>query len=245
MPHSAMAARHPVGLNVIRVTIEAVLVVGHDDLGLVDAHQSRQAVRPNRHRRPPERFGCVIVRPSLHSRVVIAEQLQVGYAQNIATGLEFVASERHNDRLVVPRVAGLDATGRVPELAVGARDQDGSYAFVAVTGEDPARPDRFVIRMGVDRHEGERALGHGRSVRDGPDFARTPIAAGNKDGSPRRPTETVRLARAAADASPSRDMTRQSRHMLPADRGGAGGGASACYLTRSEGWAGGRPSYNA
>ena len=85
-------------------------------------------------------------------------------AQDLATGFELFAAQRDDDRLVVPRLTRLHSAGRVPELTVGARDQHGAHTLGAVAGEDPARPDRFVVGMGVHRHEGEGTLWHGGSV---------------------------------------------------------------------------------
>ena len=188
--------RDPVGLDVVGMPVEAVLVVGDDDLRLEGAHQRGQPAPRHGHRCPPEAVGRVVLRPALHARVVVAEQLQVRDAQDLATGLELLAAQRHHHRLVVPRLAGLDPAGRVPELAVGARDQHGAHPLGAVTGEDPARADRFVVGMGVDRHEGERALGHCRQRR----------------GRRGRPRHVCRSPTASANCSSSRRPLLGRRH---------------------------------
>ena len=86
-------------------------------------------------------------------------------AEDLAAGLELAPSQGHDDPLVVPGVARLQAAGRVTELPVGARDEDRAHALACVAGQDAARADGLVVGMGVDGHEGEGSVGHGRQRR--------------------------------------------------------------------------------
>ena len=68
----------PVGLDVVGVPVEAVRVVGHDDVRLVLLDQLGQPGRGLLDGRRPERPRRVVGRPAGHSGVGVAEQLQVG-----------------------------------------------------------------------------------------------------------------------------------------------------------------------
>ena len=118
-------------------------------------HQLGQPAAASSTGRPPEGRRRLVLRPALHARVVVAEQLEVGDAEDLAAGLELVRRSGTTTALVVPGLAGLDPAGGVPQLAVGAGHQDGAHALGGVTGQDAARPDRLVVGMGVHGHEGE------------------------------------------------------------------------------------------
>ena len=70
--------RDPVGLNVVGVPVEAVLVVGDDDLRLVACASARPAGRAASSTGVRQKeSGRVVLRPALHARVVVAEELEV------------------------------------------------------------------------------------------------------------------------------------------------------------------------
>jgi hypothetical protein len=95
----------------------------------------------------------VVLWPPHHSAVGVVEPLQVGDAEDLATALELQPSLFHDGGLVVVVVFGLYALGSVPAATIGARDQHGPDAFGGVSGQDSPGAYRFVIRMGVHRHE--------------------------------------------------------------------------------------------
>ncbi len=142
--------------------VEAVLVVGHHDLRLVGAHEVGQPARRLLDRGAPEAAGRVVLRPALHPRVVVAEQLQVRDAEDLATGLQLTAAQRDDDALVVAGVARLEPAGRVAQLTVRAGDEHGTYALSAVAGQDAARADGLVVGVGVHGHEGEGSVRHAK-----------------------------------------------------------------------------------
>ena len=127
---------------------------------------------------------------------MVAQELEVRDAEDLAAGLELPPSQGHDDALVVAGVARLQAAGRVAELPVGARDEDGAHALIGVAGQDAARADGLVVGMGVHGHEGERSVGHGRQRRGSADRA-------GRAGSPPSCLQATHCRRPAARARPA------------------------------------------
>ena len=201
-PHSSSARmRDPVGLDVVGMAVEAVLVVGDDHLraGTV---RMRSASRPAGlgDRRPPEavRARRSAASPPCPSRGTRAARDATRRGPRSSPRAPARAAGRRPTRRA--RVAGLHPAGRVAELAVGARDQHRPHAFVGVAGQDPAGPDGFVVGMGVHRHEGEGALGHGWQRRGR--LCRFGVTSGGRP--PRRPAARARPASPRAAPSAAR-----------------------------------------
>ena len=191
--------RDPVGLDVVGMSVETVLVVGHHHLGPVFPHQIGQPGRRLAHRCPPKRTGRVVLRPAIHARIVVPEQFEMGHPENLAARLELASAQRNDDLLVVARIVGLQPSGRVAQLAVGAGDQHGLHALIGVTSEHPPRADGFVVGMGVDGHQGKGLCGHAWQRRG---RCRPAITSGV--GPLRPPAPRVRPASPRADRGAAR-----------------------------------------
>ena len=144
------------GVDVIGVVVAAELVVGHDDVGLVPLEQAREAFGGIVDGDVAEHVGPVLVLPVDHARVVVPEQLEVRDAERLARSLELAEADAGDLGLVVALISGLDPARCVAELAVRARDDNGSHALVRVPGQDAARARRLVVRVRVHGHQRQR-----------------------------------------------------------------------------------------
>ena len=68
-------------LDVVRVPVPAVLVIGDKDLGLVEPYQRRYAVGDLGQRDVAERARVAVGLPARHTGVLVAEELEAAHAQ--------------------------------------------------------------------------------------------------------------------------------------------------------------------
>ena len=77
-------------------------------------------------------------------------------AERLARSLELAEADAGDLGLVVALFSGLDPARCVAELAVRARDDNGSHALVRVPGQDAARARRLVVGVRVHGHQRQR-----------------------------------------------------------------------------------------
>ena len=141
-------------LDVVGVSVEAVLVVGHDDLGTLLPQNRGHALGRLAHGRRPERVGVVVLGPAHHARVAVPESHQSTDTENLRRPCRVRCS-----RICATSSAswsvlvGLDAARCVAELAVGARDEDRAHALVGQDAKEAAGRTRLVVGVGVHRQE--------------------------------------------------------------------------------------------
>ena len=92
---------------------------------------------------------------------MVSEHLEVLDAEFRAGLLEFGSPDGNDLGLVVALLARLHSSGGIAQLTVGAGDDHGADALGGSPGQDAAGADRFVVRVGVDCHEGEGGEGGG------------------------------------------------------------------------------------
>jgi len=119
--------------------VSAALVVGGDDVGSVPLEQPDEVFGGVLHGDVAEHVGPVLVLPVDHARVVVPEQPQVRDTQRLARSLELAQPDAGDLVFVVALGSGLDPARCVAELAVRARDDDGSHAVVRVPRQDAAK----------------------------------------------------------------------------------------------------------
>src|SRR5204862_5588709 len=107
--------------------------------------QAREAFGRIVDRDVAEHVGPVLVLPVDHARVVVPEQLEMRDAERLTRSLELAEADAGDLGLIVAFVSGLDPARCVAELAISARDDNGSDAFVRVPGQDAARARRLVV----------------------------------------------------------------------------------------------------
>ncbi len=148
--------RDTAGVDVIGVVVAAELVVGDHDVGLVLLEQAREAFGGIVDGDVAEHVGPVLVLPVDHARVVVPEQLEMRDAERLARSLELAEADAGDLGLVVALISRLDPARCVAELAVRARDDNGSHALVRVPRQDAARARRLVVGVRVHGHQRQR-----------------------------------------------------------------------------------------
>ena len=147
-------------LDVVGVTVEPVLVIGHDDVGPVLADQGGKAIGRGVDRSGPERFRCVVGRPAHHSGVGVPEQCELADAQDRAALGQFVAAHLRDRCGVVPGFTGFHAVRTVSAAAVGAHHHNRANAFGGIASQYAAGAAGLVVGMRVHGHESQRTIGH-------------------------------------------------------------------------------------
>jgi hypothetical protein len=143
-------------VHVIGMLVRALIVVGDQHLWPVPVDQLADPGRHLRLRDVAEGVRPVLIVPFRHAGVVIAEDFQVGHAQDRAGFAQLSQALLGYRLLVVPVLPGLDPARRVPELPVGARHDHGPDALGGVGRQHTARARRLVVRMGVHGHHCQR-----------------------------------------------------------------------------------------
>ena len=157
---SSAAPRDAVRLDVVGVAVEAVLVVGDDDLGALLEQDRREPRRGLVDGRRPERPRGVVLRPSLHARVGEAEHLEARHAEDRRGGAELgLRGARATSPGSWCSRSGVDAVGRVAERAVGAGHEHRAHPLVGVGAQHAARRRRLVVGVRVDAQHGVRSAG--------------------------------------------------------------------------------------
>ncbi len=152
------ADRDVVGPDVVGVAVAAELVVGRDDVGLVAADQPGQPAGGLVEVGLPERARVAVAVGAHHPGVAIAEVLPLGDAEDAHRPLELAGPDLAEAAVVVGRVHVRDDD--LAELAAGAGHEDHAVAGLDRLGHRAAGPDRLVVGMGVDGHQG-RAVARG------------------------------------------------------------------------------------
>ena len=142
-------------LDVVGVAVEAVLVVGHDDLGALLVDDLGEPLRRLVDRRRPEGLGVVVLGPALHARVPVAQSHQAVDAEDRHGLVELDGAHLRDLVAVVVIGVGLGAVQGVTALAVGARHQYGAHALVREQTVQPTRRTRFVVGVGVYGEKGQ------------------------------------------------------------------------------------------
>ena len=140
------------GPDVVGVAVPAELVVGRDDVGLVAADEPHQAARRLVEIGPPEGARVEVPGPTHHVRVVVAEVLPLGHAQDPHRPFQLAGPDLGQPAVVVGRVHLRDDD--LALLAARAGHEHDSPAGGDGLGHRAARPDRLVVGVGVDGHEG-------------------------------------------------------------------------------------------
>jgi hypothetical protein len=158
---------HPVYLDVVGVSVGAVVVVDGQRVGGLFAQDARQPCRRLVDVRRPERLRGVVRWLAHHPRVEVAEELHSGDPEDLggAVGLGHPAPRE--------RLVGLEHALR--DLAVVASGRDDEHDAMTVGGRachDAGGGDRLVIGVGVEGHEGVWHEGsssrpHGRDAAQG------------------------------------------------------------------------------
>ena len=142
----------------IGVTVETVLVVGHDDARLDLVEQRSESARRNVHVDVHERVGFAVLGPAHHARIVVAEVHHAREPGVSGGTLEFTRPRGGGRHTVV----SLHRTGTTPlveaEDAVGAGNEDDLVAERAVVRRDPCREQCFVIGVRVYADQGRSFL---------------------------------------------------------------------------------------
>jgi len=142
-------------VHVVRVLVGARGVIGDHDLRLVPLDQGADPPGHLGSGDVAEGAGPVLVVPVRHAGVVIAERLKVGDAQDLAGLAQLRQPQLRHHLLVVTVLAGLDSTGRIPELTVRAGHDHGTDSLVTVGGQHAAGARCLVVGVCVYRHQGE------------------------------------------------------------------------------------------
>src|SRR5438445_4047620 len=142
--------RHEVSLDVIGVSVNAVLRIRDDDVRALLADEYRELRRRVLELGLMERAWVLVVRAVDHSRVSIAEELQPVDFEDFRRGFQLLgpdlAQARPGRRLVhVVDLAHLAARGR---------DEDDAMAVRLRFQHHPARRDCLVVRMRVHEQQG-------------------------------------------------------------------------------------------
>src|SRR5438309_11495011 len=88
-------------LDVVRVSVEPVVVVGDHNVGGVPLHQLHQRGGGLLDGKREERAGLLVGGPPHHSRVVVAEEFEMANTEDAAALLELAPAKRDQRGLVV------------------------------------------------------------------------------------------------------------------------------------------------
>ena len=153
------------GPDVVGVAVAAELVVGGDDVGLVAPDQPGQPAGRLVEVGLPERARVAVAVGAHHPGVAVAEVLPLGHAEEAHRPLQLAGPDLAEAAVVVGRVHVRDDD--LAELAARPGHEDDAVAGLDGFGHRAAGPDRLVVGMGVDGHQGRAmARGLGGHARD-------------------------------------------------------------------------------
>ena len=155
------ADRDVVGPDVVGMAVPAELVVGRDDVGLVAADQPDQPPGGLVEVGLPERARIAVAVRAHHPGVAVAEVLPLGHAEVAHRPLELAGPDLAEAPVVVGRVHVGDDD--LAELAARAGHEHDAVPGLDGLGHRAAGPDRLVVGVGVDGHQG-RAMARWSSV---------------------------------------------------------------------------------
>ena len=205
------------------MAVAAELVVGRHDVRLVAADEPGQPAGGLVEVGLPEAARVAVAVGAHHLGVAVAEVLPLGDAEDAHRPLELAGPDLAEAAVVVRRVHLGDDD--LAELAAGAGHEDDAMAGRDRLGHRPAGPDRLVVGVGVDGHQG-RAMrprvvgGHGHRDASAPRYFRAPVAIRPSGATIQRPCSIAsRDACAFAFSKPRRRIVeRRGRDRAP-DRG--------------------------
>ena len=189
------------GPDVVGVAVAAERVVGRDDIGLVAADQPDQAAGGVVEIGLPEGARVEVPGSAHHVGVVVAEVLPLGHAQDPHRPFQLAGPDLGQPAVVLRRVHRRDDD--LALLAAGARHEHDPMPGGHGLGHRAAGPDRLVVGMGVDGHEGGsvgrrlvRLGGRGRGVGSG---HRLGIVAQVSSARPERHVGVIGIPHTGAD----------------------------------------------
>ena len=155
--------RHAMGHDMVRVPVAAVGIVGDHHLRTVPPDQGHQAAGHVLERRLHKRLALLVTGPAGHARIVIAELVHVGHAQQgRGLGQFFLADQGQALPVcgiltrVEPQARNLD----LAEVPMRAGDDNGRMALLGGEAEQAPRTTRFIVGMRMHHHEGMGFPGH-------------------------------------------------------------------------------------
>ena len=104
----------------------------------------------------PEGPRVLVPHPTHHVGVVVAEVLPLGDAQASHGPFQFAGTDLAEPSVVVRRVHVGDDD--LAHLATGARDEHDAATCLDRFGHRPTRPDRFVVGVRMDGHQGRHVV---------------------------------------------------------------------------------------
>ena len=149
------------GPDVVGVAVAAELVVGRDDVRLVAPHQPGEPAGRLVDVGLPERARIAVAVRAHHPGVAVAEVLPLGHAEETHRPFQLAGPDLAQAAVVVGRVHVGDDD--LAELAACPGHEDDAVAGLHRLGHRPAGPDRLVVGVGVDGHQG-RAMARRSSV---------------------------------------------------------------------------------
>jgi hypothetical protein len=152
---SASAQADPVHLDVVWLTVAAVVVVAGQRVGLFLLQDCGELAGGVVYRRAPERAGVIVGGRAHHPGIDVAEELKPRRAEDPRGGL----------RLGHPALGQRLAVGQEPllhlaVLAAGGHHEHHPVSLLVRLAHDAATGDGLVIGMGVEGDQG----GHGMTV---------------------------------------------------------------------------------
>ena len=158
------------GPDVVGVAVAAEVVVGRDDVGLVAADEPDEPTGRLVEVGLPEGPRIEVPGATHHVRVVVAEVLPLGHAEVAHRPLQLDGPDLAKAAVVVGRVHVGDDD--LAHLAARAGDEDDALCRGDGLGHRPAGPDRLVVGVGMDGHQGRDVGCRGGSVGHGAMLAR-------------------------------------------------------------------------
>ncbi len=154
--------RRAVGLDVVRVTVSAVTVIGDYNVGTEATDLGDDLADRLIHGSHPEGVGELVGVGAGHSRVAVAQELDVIDLENPARlaqlGLANLAQVRAG------RLFGHVRVDDGRQLPVGAAHDAGFHAAVGVCGERAAHRDGLVVAVRMHCHQTKLGVRHHSSV---------------------------------------------------------------------------------
>ena len=154
------------GLDVVRVAVVAVRVVGDDHLRPVLAHQDSKAFGRLGEGDVAKHAGVCVGRPTHHPGVPVTEELHVAHLKVRERLVELGQPGLDHLGPVVPGLAWLHTPGTVALFSVGASDKYSANPLFRVANEHAAGAEHLVVGVGMNGHQCE---GVGTACRPGID----------------------------------------------------------------------------
>ena len=149
--------RDAVRLNVVGVTVEAVLVIRHDHLRPLLAENLRQSFRCFVDRGCPKGPRVVVLWPALHAGIPIVERYEAIDTKN-ADGFGQLTLAEFGDLVgIVSVLIRLDAADGVTVLTTRAGHENRTHSLILEDAEGAAGGTCFIVRVRVHREKSQSA----------------------------------------------------------------------------------------